>query len=93
MLYAYDYQCAVCRCKEEKLLQAAHIIAVADGGNDEVSNGVCLCANHHLMLDHGLISIDFDKLELYNVAGSVKNMPWYETFVKKYHNKIKKAKY
>lgn len=31
----YDNKCAICRCSEPKILQAAHIIAVSDGGNDD----------------------------------------------------------
>lgn len=87
VLDAYGVQCAICRCSERKLLEAAHIIAVADGGSDDVANGICLCANHHRMLDKKLIEIDYKKLELKYVAVSVKNMPWYEAF-KVYGNKI-----
>lgn len=82
VLDAYGKQCAVCRCKEEKLLEAAHIKAVADGGNDDVRNGICLCANHHLMFDEKLIEIDFKNMCLSHVADSVKNMPWYDVFVR-----------
>lgn len=81
VLSAYGKQCAVCRCTEEKLLEAAHIKAVADGGNDDVRNGICLCANHHLMFDEKLIQIDFKNSCLSHVADSVKSMPWYDVFV------------
>lgn len=81
VLDAYGNQCAVCGCAEEKILEAAHIKAVADGGNDDVRNGVCLCANHHLMFDEKLIQIDFKNLCLSHVADSVKSMPWYDVFV------------
>lgn len=83
VLEAYGSQCAVCGCREEKLLQAAHIRAVADGGSDDVSNGICLCANHHLMFDKALIQIDFKNKKLLFVADSVKKMPWYDAFLKK----------
>ena len=81
VLAAYGKQCAVCCCAEEKLLQAAHIKAVADGGSDDVCNGICLCANHHRMLDEKLIRIDFKNLRLNYVADTVKAMPWYDVFV------------
>jgi len=88
VLDAYNNQCAICHCKEKKLLQAAHIVPVAKGGSDSVSNGICLCANHHLMFDSGLIKIDFKKLKLTYIAESVKIMPWYKEFQEKYDEKI-----
>lgn len=88
VINAYNCQCAICRCSEEKILQAAHIKAVADGGTDDLSNGICLCANHHLMFDCGLIKIDFQKLQLSHVSNSVINMPWHKEFLKIYHGKI-----
>ena len=81
VLNAYGKQCAVCRCTEVKILEAAHIKAVADGGSDDVSNGICLCANHHRMFDEKLIQIDFRSLCLPYVADSVKGMPWYDVFI------------
>lgn len=74
----YGTRCVICGCEERKVLQAAHIRAVADGGSDDPKNGVCLCANHHLMLDHDLIRIDFRKWRLHYIADSVKQMPWYK---------------
>ena len=40
VLEAYGYKCAICRCEEEKILEAAHIVAVSDGGTDDVQNGI-----------------------------------------------------
>ena len=88
VLSAYNYQCAICRCTEEKLLQAAHIIAVSQGGSDDTNNGICLCANHHLMLDQKLIDIDYKNLELFNISESVKDMPWYNAFVYNHKKKL-----
>lgn len=90
VLHSYNYQCAVCRCSEEKLLEAAHIIAVKDGGSDNTENGVCLCANHHLMFDSDLIKIDFKNFSLSYVDKSVKTMAWYSEFNNKYGGKILK---
>ena len=80
ILNAFGKQCAVCRCAEEKILEAAHIKAVADGGSDDVRNGICLCANHHRMFDKKLIQIDLKKWNLSYVADSVKCMPWYDVY-------------
>ena len=92
VLAEYDNKCAICRCSEPKILQAAHIIAVSEGGNDDPKNGICLCANHHLMYDNELIKIDFENLTLSDVATTVKSMPWYDSFVKDYDSKIAERK-
>lgn len=88
VLQAYGGQCAICRCAEKALLEAAHIQAVASGGSDAVSNGICLCANHHLMLDEHLIEIDYKNAKLSFVADSVKNMPWYTYFQDAFNSKL-----
>ncbi len=88
VLMAYGCKCAICRCEEEKLLEAAHIEAVADGGSDNLENDVCLCANHHKMFDKELIKIDFDKHILTYVEDSVKEMPWYSVFKEKYAGRL-----
>lgn len=87
ILTSYGRKCAICRCDEERILEAAHIIAVADGGSDDISNGICLCANHHLMLDSKLITIDFETNTLSFVSDSVKKMPWYPHFQEVYEGK------
>lgn len=58
VLEKYNYTCRICGCKEPTLLQAAHIKSVAAGGTDDISNGCCLCANHHVLFDAGLLSIN-----------------------------------
>ncbi len=57
ILKAYDNKCAVCGVQEPKILRAAHIVPVTEGGSDEVSNGICLCTNHEIAFDNGLIKI------------------------------------
>jgi putative restriction endonuclease len=58
VLPAYRDQCAVCRLKELRLLDAAHIIGDADtGGVAAVSNGLSLCSIHHRAYDHDLVGI------------------------------------
>ncbi|SFQ24257.1 HNH endonuclease [Lachnospiraceae bacterium XBB1006] len=88
VLKAYGNRCAICRCGEEKLLEAAHIVAVADGGNDESKNGICLCANHHIMFDKGLIKIDFENKNIMDIADSVRAMAWYTEFIEMHGGRI-----
>jgi putative restriction endonuclease len=59
MVYnAYNYRCAICGIQLE-LIEAAHIIPFSHPqGNDEVSNGICLCALHHTAYDKSLIYFD-----------------------------------
>lgn len=84
VLERYNYQCAICRCKEEELLQAAHIKAVSLDGDDNPKNGICLCANHHLMFDRKLINIDFKNMKVIVNKKSIMEMPWYDCFIEKY---------
>lgn len=45
--------------------RAAHIVPVAKGGVDDITNGICLCTNHELAFDKGLIKIRPDgKIEV-----------------------------
>jgi putative restriction endonuclease len=58
---AYKSQCAICRLKELRLLDAAHILGdVEDGGDPTVSNGLSLCAIHHRAFDQNLVGISPD---------------------------------
>jgi putative restriction endonuclease len=57
VLEAYGSQCAVCSVNNPKLLRAAHIIPVVDGGDDSINNGICLCVNHEIGFDRGIFII------------------------------------
>jgi len=57
VLKTYNNQCAVCSISNSKVLRAAHIWPVADGGTEEVQNGICLCVTHEVAFDAGLFSI------------------------------------
>jgi putative restriction endonuclease len=58
---AYNSQCAICRLKELRLLDAAHIVGdVEDLGEPSVSNGLSLCAIHHRAFDQDLVSVSPD---------------------------------
>ena len=52
-------KCAVCEISEKDLLQASHIISVAQKQTSgSLKNGICLCVLHHLMFDRGYFSFD-----------------------------------
>lgn len=77
ILRRYNNTCVVCGTTNEVVLEAAHIIAVEDGGNDANENGVCLCANHHKMYDAGLIDIDLNNETFRYDDNKCKNESWY----------------
>jgi putative restriction endonuclease len=55
---AYRSQCAICRLKELRLLDAAHIVSDADVlGEPAVNNGLSLCAIHHRAFDQNLVAV------------------------------------
>jgi putative restriction endonuclease len=61
VLPAYRSQCAVCRLKEERLLDAAHIVPDHDpDGVAAVRNGLSLCSIHHRAFDEDLVGISPD---------------------------------
>jgi putative restriction endonuclease len=61
VLPAYRYQCTVCRLKERRLLDAAHIAADVDPrGAPAVSNGLSLCSIHRRAFDQRLVGISPD---------------------------------
>ncbi|MBC7592367.1 MAG: HNH endonuclease [Kineosporiaceae bacterium] len=64
VLDAYARRCAMCGLGLG-LVQGAHIYpASAPGSRDETSNGLALCANHHLAFDRYLIAIRPDTMEV-----------------------------
>ncbi len=93
VLKMYDYECAICRCNIPEVLQAAHIVPIKERGSDKLENGICLCANHHLMFDNDILKIDFKNLTLRDVKDEAKAMPWYREFIQKYNAQIKEANY
>lgn len=63
VLIAYERRCAICdfdlRIGDRLLgLDAAHIWWHAEGGPDEVRNGLALCAEDHRALDQGAIGLE-----------------------------------
>ncbi|GAB4416331.1 MAG: hypothetical protein Kow00106_11900 [Anaerolineae bacterium] len=53
-------RCAICGFQYDYVLEAAHIIPVADGGTDTYENGLALCPTCHEMYDKGYILVDGD---------------------------------
>jgi putative restriction endonuclease len=61
VLPAYRERCAVCRLREPRLLDAAHIAPdAADERTAAVSNGLSLCSIHHRAFDQQLVGISPD---------------------------------
>lgn len=61
VLPAYGEKCAICRLKEVRLLDAAHITGDAlDEGSASIVNGLSLCTIHHRAFDHDLVGVTPD---------------------------------
>jgi putative restriction endonuclease len=62
----YDYRCQMCGTRLEGLAgpyaEAAHIkpLGAPHNGPDTSDNILCLCPNHHVLLDHGGVAIGED---------------------------------
>jgi putative restriction endonuclease len=58
---AYREQCAICRLKEVRLLDAAHIVGDPEPtGTPEIQNGLSLCSIHHRAFDQDLVGVSPD---------------------------------
>jgi len=60
LLAHYDPECIVCGLDKVALLEAAHLIADADGGLPTVENGRLMCPNHHKAFDSHFFHLDSD---------------------------------
>lgn len=62
----YDHRCQICGIRIQTLAGAysegAHLVPLGGGsdGPDIDANVLCLCPNHHVMLDHGAIALTDD---------------------------------
>jgi putative restriction endonuclease len=61
----YRYSCALCRLKlllasGVALVEAAHIHQFSQSRNDDITNGMALCRNHHWAFDQGLWTLDLN---------------------------------
>jgi putative restriction endonuclease len=62
VLPAYRERCAVCRLREPRLLDAAHITGDAEpDGEAAIPNGLSLCSIHHRAFDEHLVGISPDR--------------------------------
>lgn len=61
VLVAYSSLCAICRLKETRLLDAAHIVGDLErSGEAIVANGLSLCSIHHRAFDQNLVGVSPD---------------------------------
>ncbi len=61
VLVAYSSRCTICRLKETRLLDAAHIVGdLRTGGEPVVPNGLSLCSIHHRAFDQDLVGVSPD---------------------------------
>jgi putative restriction endonuclease len=62
----YDFTCQICGTRLETppgpYAEGAHVRPMGrpHGGPDSVDNVICLCPNHHVLFDRGVIGIDPD---------------------------------
>jgi putative restriction endonuclease len=60
VLSAYANQCAICRLRHTRLLDAAHVLADSEGGAPVVTNGIAMCKIHHAAYDVDIFGISPD---------------------------------
>jgi putative restriction endonuclease len=61
VLVAYASLCAICRLKESRLLDAAHIAGDLEAkGEPVIPNGLSLCSIHHRAFDQDLVGVSPD---------------------------------
>jgi putative restriction endonuclease len=57
VLLAYENQCALCRLRHTRLLDAAHVLPDSAGGEPVVTNGISMCKIHHAAYDADIFGI------------------------------------
>ncbi len=60
VLLAYENQCALCRLRHTRLLDAAHVVPDSAGGEPVVTNGIAMCKIHHAAYDADIFGISPD---------------------------------
>jgi putative restriction endonuclease len=61
ILVAYSSRCAICRLRETRLLDAAHIVGdLEQRGDPLIANGLSLCSIHHRAFDQDLVGVASD---------------------------------
>lgn len=75
LLLHYPSECAYCGFDVLEVLEAAHLVADAAGGQSSVDNGRLLCPNHHRALDAGLLRWNGKSFSLSDPARPVAPAP------------------
>ncbi len=79
VLGAYGLRCALTNLPLVDLLQAAHIIRDADGGEASVRNGIAMSTFHHAAYEANLLGIDPDgRIHLSERITEVRDGPMYD---------------
>lgn len=89
VLKMYGNRCAICRCNIIETLQAAHEHGFEpnEANKDDPTHGICLCANHHLMYDRNLLSIDFKKQKVSFLNSKIEENPLNKIFMTEYNRR------
>ncbi|WPP48659.1 YDG/SRA domain-containing protein [Catalinimonas niigatensis] len=80
----YDYKCQICNIQIATPVgyyaESAHIKALGNphNGPDTKENIICLCPNHHIMFDLGMISIDENLNIIGEMSGKLNLHPKHE---------------
>ena len=72
LIEKYGLKCAVCNVRHPDLLDAAHIVAKAERGTDDLRNGIVLCKNHHAAFDNNLFGINPESKKLVFLSKEIK---------------------
>jgi hypothetical protein len=91
-LKRYEGICAVTNLNLTKILEAAHIVPVEEGGSDDPRNGILLSPNAHRAFDAGMWGIHPKTLEIveserYKELDVMKNLKFAKSSVKELLNK------
>jgi predicted restriction endonuclease len=63
-----DYECQICGetlrlADGDRYAEAHHVHPLGEGGKDIPANNMCVCPNHHALLDYGAIPLDSEEIE------------------------------
>ncbi|MCS3822660.1 HNH endonuclease [Salinibacter ruber] len=63
-----DYECQICGetlrlANGDRYAEAHHVHPLGEGGKDIPANIMCVCPNHHALLDYGAIPLDLEEIE------------------------------
>jgi putative restriction endonuclease len=79
VLLAYGLRCALTNLPMTALLEAAHIISDANGGEASVRNGIAMSTFHHTAYEANLMGIDADgKIHLSEQVAATRDGPMFD---------------